>query len=113
MKTRNLIIICILAIFCCLIFSFAFTTANDTNNDYLNESNYTYDLNSTYNISEDLDVNSNDYGDNSKSNVHREHYTREKGYYVSEDEYYDTYDYGDNYEIDDYLESGGELYYED
>lgn len=58
MKTRNLIIICILAIFYCLIIASNLTNNHhDYDNNYLNESNYTNDLNlidynQTYNISE-------------------------------------------------------------
>lgn len=102
MKTKYIILICAIAIFCCLIVA----TISTINSDYddLNEINLTdeYDSDINYTITEDTQ----------KTPKHHEPYKRDSDrVYISEDEYYDTYDYGDNYEIDDYLESEGGFYY--
>ena len=103
MKTKYIILICAIAIFCCLIVT-VISTINSDYDDNLNEINLTdeYDSDIHYTITEDTE----------KTPKHHEPYKRDSDrVYISEDEYYDTYDYGDNYEIDNYLESEGGFYY--
>lgn len=103
MKTKYIILICAIVIFCCLIVT-AISTINTDYDDNLNEINLTdnYDSNTDY-IVEDTQK---------ETPKHHEPYKRDSDrVYISEDEYYDNYDYGDNYDIDNYLESEGGFYY--
>ena len=102
MKTKYIILICGIVIFCCLIVT-VIATINTDYDDNLNEINL-----------DDYDSDTNYIGEDTEKETpnHHEPYKRDSDrVYISEDEYYDNYDYGDNYEIDNYLESEGGFYY--